>query len=78
MLDHRDVRLYFRNKDILFEAENERAVSKLVSGVAGKLSSPAASASRVVFSERITEYPLIFQFEYEITRKSRLYGQLLS
>ncbi len=62
MLDHRDVKLYSRNKNILFEAENKRVVNKLVTGVVAKLSSLTASPSRVAFSERVIEYPLIFQY----------------
>lgn len=58
-----DVRLYSRNKNIVFEAENqERIVNKLITKIVAKLSSLTASPSRVVFTERIIEYPLVFQY----------------
>ncbi|MEA2067219.1 MAG: DUF268 domain-containing protein [Thermotogota bacterium] len=63
LLHSEDVELYSRNKNIIFEAENQRRIStKLVAKIVAKLSRLSVSPSRVVFSERLVEYPLIFQY----------------
>lgn len=63
LLRSEDVRLYSRNKNIVFEAENRGGiVNKLVAKIVARLSSLTASPSRVVFSERIIEYPTVFQY----------------
>lgn len=59
----KDVRLYSGNKNIIFEAENkDRMPNKLTTTIVAELSSLATSLSRVIFSERIVEYPLLFQY----------------
>ena len=58
-----DAKLYCRNKNIVFEARNKgRMLSELVTMIMSKVSNLATSPSRVVFSERIVEYPLVFQY----------------
>jgi len=62
-LDPKDTKLYSRNKNIIFEAESKgKLVNKLVTKIVAKLSSLTTSSSRAVFSERIIEYPLLFQY----------------
>jgi SAM-dependent methyltransferase len=62
-IEAEDVRLYSRNKNIVFEAENqERMVNRLITMIVAKLSRLTVSPSRVVFTERIIEYPLVFQY----------------
>ena len=61
-LNPEDVRRYFRNRNIVFEAEKQHCMfNKLVTRALSGLSRMAASPSRVIFSERIVEYPLVFQ-----------------
>ncbi len=57
-----DVRLYSRNKNIVFEVENKKIVGRLINYAISKLSNLDASPERVIFSERIIEYPLVFQY----------------
>jgi 2-polyprenyl-3-methyl-5-hydroxy-6-metoxy-1,4-benzoquinol methylase len=57
-----DVRLYSRNKNIVFETENQESmVNKLFTKIVAKLLSLTASPSGVVFSERIIQYALVFE-----------------
>ena len=55
----KDIRLYSINKNIAFEA---RMINKLITKILRRILSLAAFPSKVVFSERIIEYPLLFQY----------------
>jgi len=58
-----DVRIFSRNKNVVFEEKNKgRIINKLINKIMAKLSSVINTPSRVVFSERIIEYPLVFQY----------------
>jgi len=59
----KDVKIFSRNKNVLFEEKNKgRIINKLINKIMDKLSIVINSPSRVIFSERIIEYPLIFQY----------------
>lgn len=69
LLRPEDVRIYSRNKNILFEPENEgNLFSRLIAKIGVKLSRLNDSPGKAVISERIIEYPVIFQI---IDRKSK-------
>lgn len=58
-----DVKLYSRNKNIIFESDSQGwIINKLATKIATKFSGLTISSSKTVFSERSIEYPLIFQY----------------
>lgn len=62
-LQPKDVRLYSRNKNIVFEgSKQERVVNKLIYEIIDKFSRLTISQSRAVITERIIEYPIVFQY----------------
>ena len=62
-LQPEEIKLYSRNKNILFEKHNERGMfDKLRTKLAARFTPMVSnSPAKVVFSERVVEYPLVFQ-----------------
>jgi len=57
-----NIRLLSKNKNIAFELKSKNLINKLVTKTINKLSSLYIYSNKVVFSERIVEYPLLFQY----------------
>ena len=58
-----DVEIYSRNKNILFEPINDvRGLVNLVNQIGHRVLRAISCPAKAVFSERIVEYPLLFQY----------------